>query len=138
MLEQKDLEMIAAIVEKANKPILQRLDRVEKTNESVLERLDRVEKTNESVLERLDSVEKTNESVLERLGKVEDDVSGMRLTIENEINKKINIIAEGHCDLRRMFCKALEVENEKEMMYLRIISLEGKVRDLQTRMDEIA
>ena len=113
MLEQKDLEMIAEIVEKI----------VEKT----------VEKTVERTVEKI--VEKTVERIVEP---VRRDVKEIKLTIENDIDRKINIIAEGHLDLSRKLDDALRIENEKEMLMLRVISLESEVRKLKERIEQTA
>ena len=96
MLEQKDLEMVAEIVAKANEPILKELE------------------------------------------KLKYDVKDIRLTLENETNKSINIIAEGHLDLSRKLDEALKVDNEKEMLMLRVVRLENEVRQLKEKIEAIA
>ena len=40
-------------------------------------------------------------------------VSSIEMTLENETNRNIRIIAEGHADLCRKLDEALKVENEK-------------------------
>ena len=44
---------------------------------------------------------------------LEGHVQGIRLTLENETNKNINIVAEGHLDLSRKLDEALKVEKSK-------------------------
>ena len=46
-------------------------------------------------------------------------VSGIEMTLENETNRNIRIIAEGHADLCRKLDEALKVENEKELLLVR-------------------
>ena len=96
MLEKKDIEMIAEIVAQANKPII------------------------------------------ERLNKVEAKVTEVQMTLENETNKEIHIIAEGHLDLSRKLDDALKVENEKEMLLIRVTRLENEIRRIKQRIEEIA
>ena len=69
---------------------------------------------------------------------LKQDIKEVQLTLENETNKKINIIAEGHLDLTRKLDDALRVENEKEMLLLRVNSLENEVRRIKKRLEEIA
>ena len=76
--------------------------------------------------------------ILEKLDDLNTKVTEVQLTLENETNKKINIIAEGHLDLTRKLDDALKIENEKEMLMLRITSLENEVRRLKTRIEQIA
>ena len=65
------------------------LGRVEKRLDRVEERLTRVE-------ERLDRVEERLDRVEERLDRVESDVTEIKLTLENETNRNILLLVEGH------------------------------------------
>jgi hypothetical protein len=60
------------------------------------------------------------------------------LTLENETNRNIKIIAEGHLDLSRKLDDALKVDTEKEMLLIRVNRLENEVRRLKERISEIA
>lgn len=73
-----------------------------------------------------------------RLDKVESKVTEIQMTLENETNKEIMIIAEGHLDLSRKLDDALRVETEKEMLPLRVSRLENDVRKLKQRINETA
>ena len=72
--------------------------------------------------------------IYEELQEVKAEVKEIRLTLENETNKKIDIIADGHLDLSRNLHDALRVNTEKEMLSLRVTSLENEVRRLKERM----
>lgn len=76
--------------------------------------------------------------ILEELKKLNDKVTDIQLTLENETNKNIKIIAEGHLDLRRKLDEALKVDNEKEMLMIRVNRLENELRRLKARVEEIA
>lgn len=43
------------------------------------------------------------------------DIRSIQLTLENETNRNIKIIAEGHLDLSRKLDEALRVDSEKEI-----------------------
>jgi hypothetical protein len=60
------------------------------------------------------------------------------LTLENETNRNIKIIAEGHLDLNRKLDDTLKVDTEKEMLLIRVNHLENEVRRLKERISEIA
>ena len=53
---------------------------------------------------------KAIESMLEPIKR---DIRSIQLTLENETNRNIKIIAEGHLDLSRKLDDALKVDNEK-------------------------
>lgn len=65
-------------------------------------------------------------------------IKDIQLTLENETNRNIRIIAEGHLDLSRKLDDALKVDNEKEMLLIRVNSLENEVRKLKERITSIA
>jgi len=69
---------------------------------------------------------------------VKKEVRDTRLTLENETNKNIKTIAEGHYDLTRKLDDALKVESEKEMLLIRVNVLENEVRKLKERIEDIA
>ena len=76
--------------------------------------------------------------ILEELKKLNDKVTDIQLTLENETNKNIKIIAEGHLDLSRKLDEALKVDSEKEMLMIRVNRLENELRRLKARVEEIA
>lgn len=90
-----------------------------------------VGEVNKPIYERLDRVE-------ERLDKVETKINEVQMTLENETNKNIKIIAEGHLDLSRKLDDALKVENEKEMLLIRVNQLENEIRRIKQKIEEIA
>ncbi|MCD8098888.1 MAG: hypothetical protein LUE31_12910, partial [Lachnospiraceae bacterium] len=65
-------------------------------------------------------------------------ISEIQMTLENEVNKKISIVAEGHCDLVRKLDEALRIENENEILLLRLTGLEGESTRIKKRLEEIA
>ena len=90
-----------------------------------------VKETNKPIYERLDKMDS-------RLDKVEAKVTEVQMTLENETNKEIRIIAEGHLDLSRKLDDSLKVENEKEMLLLRVNRLENEIRRIKQRIEDIA
>ena len=142
MLEKKDLEMIAEIVSKTvqeiNKPINERLDKMDSRLDKVDSRLDKVDSRLDKVDSRLDKVDSRLDKMDSRLDKVESKVTEVQMTLENETNKEIRIIAEGHLDLSRKLDDSLKVENEKEMLLLRVNRLENEIRRIKQRIEEIA
>ena len=76
--------------------------------------------------------------ILDELAKINAKITDIQLTLENETNKNIQIIAEGHLDLSRKLDEALKIENEKEMLLLRVNRLENEIRRIKQRIEEIA
>ena len=66
--------------------------------------------------------------------KMKNEIREISLTLENETNRNIKIIAEGHFDLSRKRDKALTVENEKEMALIRINMMESEIRRIKEKL----
>lgn len=66
--------------------------------------------------------------------KMKNEIREISLTLENETNRNIKIIAEGHFDLSRKLDKALTVENEKEMELIRINMMESEIRRIKEKL----
>lgn len=78
---------------------------------------------------------KAIESMLEPIKR---DIRSIQLTLENETNRNIKIIAEGHIDLSRKLDDALKVDSEKEMLLIRVNILENELRRIKERIEHIA
>lgn len=76
--------------------------------------------------------------IMEELKKINSKITDIQLTLENETNRNIKIIAEGHLDLSRKLDDALKVDSEKEMLLIRVNRLENELRRLKARVEEIA
>ncbi len=74
----------------------------------------------------------------DRLCNVENNIKDIRLTLENETNRNIMRIAEGHLDLSRKLDEALRIDNEKEMLVIRVNILENELRQIKDRLATIA
>ena len=73
-----------------------------------------------------------------RLMKLENGVTDIRLTLENETGPNIRRVAEGHMDLSRKLDEALKVENEKEMLIIRVNTLENEMRRMKDKINSFA
>jgi len=77
-------------------------------------------------------------SMKSKISSLEYRVTDIQLTLDNETNKGIKIIAEGHLDLSRKLNDVLRVESEKEMALLRLTVLENEVRRLRDKIEQPA
>ncbi len=76
--------------------------------------------------------------IIERLDKLKLAVGDIQLTLENETNRNIKLIAGGHLDLSRKLDEALKIDNQKEMLLIRVNTLENELRRLKDRIGDIA
>lgn len=75
--------------------------------------------------------------ILEAIEELKSEVKSVQLTLENETNRNIRLIAEGHLTLERKLDESLKVNQEKELLLLRVNSLENEVRLLKERIAKI-
>ena len=66
------------------------------------------------------------------------DVTDIRLTLENETNRNIMRVAEGDLDLSRKLDEALKIDNEKEMIAIRLTIQENELKRLKDKVEQIA
>ena len=74
-------------------------------------------------------------SRLEKLDKIENDIKDIKLTLESEIRVNIQRVAEGHLDLSRNLHEAIRIDNEKEMLAIRVSVLETELRRIKAQIE---
>ena len=65
---------------------------------------------------------------------LDEKVTGLELVIENETNVNIRRIAEGHCDLMRNLREARKVDDEKELLAIRVTVLESDMSKVKHQL----
>ena len=65
---------------------------------------------------------------------IQNDIKDIQLTLENETNRNIKLIAAGHLDLSRKLDEALKTDTEKEMLLIRVNTLENELRRIKQRI----
>lgn len=78
------------------------------------------------------------QSLKSKVDSIDRKVASVELTLENETNPNIKAIAEGHLDLSRKLDDALKVENEKEMLLIRVTVLENELRKVKESIAQLA
>ena len=109
MLEQRDLELIAEVVEKAIQPV------------------------KSDVGELKSDVNEVKDNVRN----LQSPARSLELTRENETNTEIRRIAEGHPDPNRKPDETLKIENEKEIVKLYVSYLESEMKKMKTILGEM-
>ena len=93
---------------------------------------------NELLLALSSMIDEKLKSFEHKLKEIKTDIHEIQLTLENDTNKRISIIAEGHLDLIRKLDDALKVENEKELLLLRVATLESEIKKIKKKIEQIA
>lgn len=107
---------------------------------SLVENVKNINSTLNNMNKQFDDVNSKFDDINNQISEMKADIQKMKneireisLTLENETNRNIKIIAEGHLDLSRKLDKALTVENEKEMVLIRINMMENEIRRIKEK-----
>ena len=148
MSERELLQMILSEVQNANTGLNDVKSEIAdlKTDVSALKTDVSALKTDVSALKTDVSALKIDVSALKTdVSALKTDVDDLKLrtalietTLENETNRNIKIIAEGHTDLSRKLDHVLQMESEKEMFLIRFNVLESEVQKMKQHFDSIA
>lgn len=111
--------------------ILAKLDKVDKLERDFSEFREELDEFMAEIREELDELKR-------RIDKVENDVLGIKITLENEIRTNIMRVAEGHQDLYRKLREATKTDDEREMIAIRVNMMEAELRTIKERLDQIA
>ena len=103
----------------------ERLDKMDERFDRMDDRFDRMDDRFDKMDQRVDNLEKTTKG----------ELRAIKMYLENEIEPKISIVAEGHIDLMRKFPKIQVCKEEWEMMKMRVLALERGVREIKAKMD---
>ena len=102
--------------------------------------LNNMNKQFDDVNSKINNMNSQIEDINNQISEMKTDIQNLKretreisLTLENETNRNIKIIAEGHLDLSRKLDKALTVENEKEMALIRINMMENEIRRIKEK-----
>lgn len=88
--------------------------------------------------EKLDLILSEMQELKQRTANIENKVTNIDITLENEIRANIQRVAEGHLDLSRNLHEAIKIDNEKEMLAIRVSVLETELRKIKLQLERIA
>ena len=161
-MEQRDLEMFAEIVSKAIDPVKEKINDLDKKFDSLDEKFTGIDEKFAGIDEKLDGIDEKLAGIDEKFAGIDEkfdeidekftgldkkvdnidlQVRDIKLSLENEVNPKINIIAEGHSILNRKLDEymgqVLNVQDEREQLKLRMIYLESELAKVKERLNSL-
>lgn len=111
--------------------IIEKLDGMQGQLNRVEDKVDRLETKVDGLETKMDGLETKVNGLGIRMNEVESSVRNLKFFVENDIQKKIQIIAEGHLNLNRKLDEVLNANKKQEMYYLKVDVLEKDVRELK-------
>ena len=136
-----ELQPIKEDIISMKKDIISMKADIASTKEDVISMKADIASTKEDIIAMKADIASTKEDIIAMKADICDlqqKVSDISVHLENVTDKNIKIIAEGHTDLARKLDEALKVENEKELLLIRMSYLEDEVRKIKERLAQIA
>jgi chromosome segregation ATPase len=141
MLENRDLEQIAMLLEKSAEKTNEKIAGIENKISGIENKISGIENKISGIENKISDMESTISSMEnkisdmdEKMSKMQDDILNIQLTIENETNRNIKIIAEGHLDLSRKYNEASTIKAEEELALIRLNTLSEDVRKIKAKL----
>ncbi len=107
----------------------------------LLEKVSGMDSRLNSVEDRLDSMENRLDSMENRLSHIETDhestkaeVKAIKISLENETNRNIQLIAEGHMNLDRKLDEALTSLHPNTMYHLKVNHLDAELKHIKEHL----
>ena len=138
-LENKICDRITGVETRLEERITKVETRLEEKIAEVEIRLEeRITEVETRLEERITEVETKFDERLTNLEMKYDNldkkVSMIQVTVDNQINKNISIIAEGHLSLNKKLDESLRVMQKQEIMDLQMTSLENNIQKIKIQL----
>ena len=145
MLEQRDLEQIGGLITESIKPLVVELQEVKSDVQDFKSEMQDFKSEMQDFKSEMQDFKSEQQREMKTLKKMQEDtnlnVRDIQLTLENDINTQIRIIAEGHTILNRKLDDALqrvsEVYGEREILKLQLVHLENEIAIVKKRLEEL-
>ncbi len=111
------------------------MQNMETDMQSMKTNMQNMETDMQSMKTDMQNMNSDTQELKEKVSAIEHKVTDTNLTLENEIRVNIQRVAEGHLDLSRNLHEALKIDNEKEMLAIRVSVLETELRRIKTRLE---
>ena len=117
MLENRDLEQIAMLLEKSAEKTNEKISGIENKISGIENKISGIENKISGMESTISSMENKISDMDEKMSKMQDDILNIQLTLENVTNRNIKIIAEGHLDLSRKYNEASDIKGERRISF---------------------
>ena len=154
-MTQEDIVILSQLLDQKFEPVYTRLDLLESDVRELKSGMSEIKQRVASVEQKVTELDQRVASVEQKVTKLEQKVTeldqkftvldqkftvldekftGLELVIENETNVNIRRIAEGHCDLVRNLREARKVDDEKELLAIRVTVLESDMSKVKHQL----
>ena len=147
-LTKEDLQAIAGLIQPLKddmnimkndiKTLRNDIDVIKKDIDGMKNDIDGMKNDIDGMKNDIDGMKNDIDGMKNDIKNLDKRVTSLEVHLENITDKNIRIIAEGHLDLNRKLDDALKVENEKELLIIRVRILEEELKKEKDRLNQIA
>ena len=124
-------------IEESVTEIEERVTGIEERVTEIEERVSEIEERVSGIEERVTGVEGRVTGIEERLTATEKETHELKILMENETNRAVGLVLDGHESLRQMIEGRLVTKDEREQDRIRICTLEGVTKLHTTQIAEL-
>ena len=77
----------------------------------------------------------TEKLILDKLEEMNRKLTSVQITLENDTNRKIDVIGDGHDFVKKRLSEALQMEEKREHMELELINLRMEIKKIKEHLD---
>ena len=133
-MTQEDIVILSQLLDQKFEPVYTRLDLLESDVRELKSGMSEIKQRVASVEQKVTKLEQKVTELDQKFTVLDEKVTGLELVIENETNVNIRRIAEGHCDLVRNLREARKVDDEKELLAIRVTVLESDMSKVKHQL----
>lgn len=133
-MTQEDIVILSQLLDQKFEPVYTRLDLLESDVRELKSGMSEIKQRVASVEQKVTELDQKFTVLDQKFTVLDEKVTGLELVIENETNVNIRRIAEGHCDLVRNLREARKVDDEKELLAIRVTVLESDMSKVKHQL----
>lgn len=133
-MTQEDIVILSQLLDQKFEPVYTRLDLLESDVRELKSGMSEIKQRVASVEQKVTELDQKFTVLDQKFTVLDEKVTGLELVIENETNVNIRQIAEGHCDLVRNLREARKVDDEKELLAIRVTVLESDMSKVKHQL----
>ena len=133
-MTQEDIVILSQLLDQKFEPVYTRLDLLGSDVRELKSGMSEIKQRVASVEQKVTELDQRVAGVEQKVTELDEKVTGLELVIENETNVNIRRIAEGHCDLVRNLREARKVDDEKELLAIRVTVLESDMSKVKHQL----
>ena len=133
-MTQEDIVILSQLLDQKFEPVYTRLDLLESDVRELKSGMSEIKQRVASVEQKVTELDEKVTELDQKFTVLDEKVTGLELVIENETNVNIRRIAEGHCDLVRNLREARKVDDEKELLAIRVTVLESDMSKVKHQL----